>query len=192
MNNDTALKAFKNSTITWKELTDHLSNYQIKKMVKNNELERAEYGIYTKNNYLPDPFSIYQLKYERGIFCLNTALYLWNYSDRYPEKLDMMFPQGYNTSKISSKISAHTQISKYFNLGITTTKTIDGNTVKLYSLERTLAEALRPKNYVDPELISTAFKKWAKKTDRDIGNLLMFAQKFKTINQVQNYLEVLI
>lgn len=180
------------STFTRKELKKYFSNYDISKMEKNNDIERSERGIYTLNDYLPDMFSIYQLKYQRGIYCLNSALYLLNFSDRCPDKLDMMFPQGYNTSKISIEVNAHTQLSKYFDLGMIRIKTIDGNEVKTYGLERTLAEILRPQNHVDSDIITNAYKKWASSSNQNIGKLLMFAQKFKTINQVQNYLEVLL
>lgn len=192
LDNLSKLSSDNHSTFTRKELKTQFSNYDLSKMEKNNDIERSERGIYTLNDYLPDMFSIYQLKYQRGIYCLNTALYLLDFSDRYPDKLDMMFPQGYNTSKISTQISAHTQLSKYFDLGIIKVKTMNGNEVKTYSLERTLAEILRPQNHVDPDIVTNAYKKWTNRKNKDIGELFLFAQKFKTINQVQSYLEVLL
>lgn len=186
------ISLLKQTIFTKKELNTKVSDYEIRKMIKNDELEHAGHGIYSLSNNFPDPFKIQQSKYRKGVYCLNTALYLWGYSDRYPERLDMMFPHGYNTSKISYDILSHTQIKNLFEQDVTTTTTIDGNEIKLYSLERTLAEILRPRNYVDPEVITSAYRQWAKKKDKDVNRLVYFAQEFKTINQAQNYLEVLL
>lgn len=180
------------TTFTKRELSKFFSDYEIRNMIKNDELEHAGHGIYSLSSNFPDQFKVQQAKYKKGIYCLNTALYLWGFSDRYPERLDMMFPHGYNTSRISNEVLPHTQVKSLFKQGITVTNTMDGNEVHLYSLERTLAEILRPQNYVDPEIITTAYKEWAKKSDKDLNQLVYFAQQFKTINQAQSYLEVLL
>lgn len=181
-----------NTTFTRDELKKYYSKTDIDNLIKNKDIKKMEYGIYAKADQLIDPFSIYHLKYQRGVYCLNTALYLWGYSDRYPETLDMMFPQGYNTSNIVNAIRPHTQIDKYFKLGVKKLKTDNGNIVKVYSLERTLAEILRPKNHFDIELVTKAYKKWAKSPNKDINSVIMFAEQFKVLDKLQTYMEVLL
>lgn len=88
-----------------------------------------------------------------------------------------MFPRGYNTSKISDEVVPHTQMKSLFDQGIMVTETIDGNKVKLYSLERTLAEILRSRNYVDPEIITNVYKQWAKSKKKDLNQLGIFCSK---------------
>lgn len=180
------------STFSKKQLKALFSDYEIKKLLKSGKIERLDHGIYNKADSFSDIFKANQLKYQKGIYCLNTSLYLWGFSDRYPEKLDMMFPRGYNPSNLSSEIIPHTQVQSLFNDGITTTQTLDGNEVKLYTLERTLAEILRPQNHIDPEIIISAYKSWAKQDNKDLNQLVKFAQRFKTLPQVQTYLEVLL
>ena len=83
-------------------------------------------------------------------------------SDRVPDKIDLTFPAGYKNASLKEQISAHQQILKLYKLGITTIQTLQGNTVKIYSLDRTMAEILRPQNHVDPEIVNKAFKQYLK------------------------------
>ncbi len=77
-------------------------------------------------------------------------------------------------------------------MGIDTTKTPQGNQVNIYSLDRTIAESLRPQNQVDPEIINKAFKLYLKGPKKNIAKLMYFAKFFKTTKKVKNYVEVLL
>ena len=43
-----------------------------------------------------------------------------------------------------------------------------GNTVKAYSVERTLCDILRPHSHVDIQVVTEAFKRYATRTDKNI------------------------
>lgn len=180
-------------TISHNELkAQGISSYSIKKALENGYLEKIRSGIYLDTKSTEDIFYSLQQKYKNGIYSLETALYLWNLSDQYPFSLDMTFPRGYNNAKLDLEVNAHFQVKELVNQGITTTKSFSGNIIKLYSPERTLAEILRPINDVDIEIITSAFKTWARRNHKDINSLVEFAEKFKVLSKVNSYLEVLL
>lgn len=180
-------------TITHKELASHgISSYSIKLALNNGTLEKIRPGIYLEGDNTEDTFFSLQQKYKKGIYSLETALYLWNLNDQYPFTLDMTFPHGYNNRQLELEINPHFQIKSLASQGITTTNSFNGNPIKLYTPERTLAEILRPINAVDIETITNAYKAWSKKKNKDINSLMEYAQKFKVTNKVTRYLEVLL
>lgn len=180
-------------TVTHSQLiSDNISTYNINQALKSGFLERARRGIYQETDTPEDIFYSLQQKYKRGIYSLETALYLWNLSDQYPFSLDMTFPRGYNHMNLDFDVKAHYQIKKLQGLGIREMKSFNGNTIKVYSPERTLTEILRTVNTVDIEIITNAYKTWAKNNKKDINSLMDFAEKFKVTDKVNSYLEVLL
>lgn len=182
-----------NGTLTHNQLiNNNISSYNINLALKSGLLERTRPGIYQKSDTTEDIFYSLQQKYKRGVYSLETALYLWNLSDQYPFSLDMTFPRGYNHANLDMDIKAHYQIKSLQDIGIAETKSFNGNTIKVYSPERTLAEILRTINMVDIEIVTNAYKTWAKRSKKDINAVMDFAEKFKVMDKANSYLEVLL
>lgn len=182
-----------NGTLTHNQLVNNnVSSYNINLALKSGLLERTRPGIYQESDTTEDIFYSLQQKYKRGVYSLETALYLWNLSDQYPFSLDMTFPRGYNHANLDLDIKAHYQIKSLQDIGIVETKSFNGNAIKVYSPERTLAEILRTVNMVDVEIVTNAYKTWAKRSKKNINTLLDFAEKFKVMDKANSYLEVLL
>ncbi|AEG41631.1 type IV toxin-antitoxin system AbiEi family antitoxin domain-containing protein [Lactobacillus kefiranofaciens] len=187
------LAAEHNGTLTHNQLVNNnISSYNINLALKSGLLERTRSGIYQKSNTTEDIFYSLQQKYKRGVYSLETALYLWDLSDQYPFSLDMTFPRGYNHANLDLDINAHYQIKTLQDIRITETKSFNGNTIRVYSPERTLAEVLRTINMVDVEIVTNAYKTWAKRNEKNINALMDFAEKFKVMDKANSYLEVLL
>ncbi|GAA0867356.1 type IV toxin-antitoxin system AbiEi family antitoxin domain-containing protein [Lactobacillus kefiranofaciens] len=187
------LAAEHNGTLTHNQLVNNnISSYNINLALKSGLLERTRSGIYQKSNTTEDIFYSLQQKYKRGVYSLETALYLWDLSDQYLFSLDMTFPRGYNHANLDLDINAHYQIKTLQDIRITETKSFNGNTIRVYSPERTLAEVLRTINMVDVEIVTNAYKTWAKRNEKNINALMDFAEKFKVMDKANSYLEVLL
>ena len=176
-----------------KQLSEkNFSGQQIKKYLKDNVLVLLDKGIYGSASHLGDTFYTTQLRLQKGIISLNSALYLYGLSDRLPDKIDFTFPRGYKNPKLRKEIVAHQQLPNLYKLGIVTIKTPQGNEVRAYSLDRTMAEILRPQYHVDPEIINSAFKQYLNGANKNIAKLMYFPKIFKTTKKVMNYVEVLL
>lgn len=184
-----------NSTpiVTTKEInTLGLHRSILKKLVSAGKISKYSKGIYIKNNSWEDEFQLLQLKYPKGIYSHNTALYLLGYSDRTPALFTMTFPHGYNASSLANEpIEKKQSIKELYNLGIVEIKDFSGNLVKVYELEKTLCDMMRGNNR-DIEVITSAFKKYSTSKTKNIPKLMKYAKLLKVTSKIQPYLEVLL
>ena len=161
-------------------------------LVRRGELERSSRGVYILPGSFDDELFNLQVKFGKGIFSNLTSLYLLGFTDRTPVRYDMTFPASYNTSAYKNLITAHRVKQEIYSRGIVNAKTPFGNTVKTYCIERTLCDILRTRNEIDVQIITDAFKKYAKSKFRNIPLLSEYAKLIRVENKVRSYLEVLL
>ena len=184
-----------NSTpiVTTKEINSYgLHRGILKKLISAGEISKYSKGIYVKNNSWEDEFQLLQLKYPKGIYSHNTALYLLGYSDRTPALFTMTFPHGYNARSLANEpIEKKQSIKELYDLGIVEIKDFSGNLVKVYELEKTLCDMMRGNNK-DIEVITSAFKKYSASKAKTLNKLMEYAKLLKVTSKIQPYLEVLL
>ncbi len=156
-------------------------------------LERASRGVYTLPEALEDEFVNISSRYKRGVFSLETSLYLCDLTDRTPVRFHMAFPATYNlTGPKSEGIICSGSKEPYYSLGIAELLTPGGNTVRGYCAERSLCDVLRPRNHTDVQVVSDAFKKYVARKDRNIPRLSEYAHILHVEDKLRTYLEVLL
>ena len=77
-------------------------------------------------------------------------------------------------------------------MGITELKTTWGNPVKVYVMERTLCDMVKDKKNQDIAVVTDALKRYVKRKDKNLKNLMEYAGKLKVGEQMRFYMEVLI
>ncbi|MDH6367625.1 MULTISPECIES: hypothetical protein [unclassified Breznakia] len=165
--------------------------HHIRTMLMNKELENDIRGFYHKPNVYVDELYILQYRYPKGIYALETALWLHGVSLVVPFEPIMCFSYGTNT-KIIKKAGIKPVIARsYYNDGIEEIKTPSGQKVLVYNVERTLVECLREIYKIDIQVIAPAFKAYAAKGEINYAKLVMYAKRYKVEKKVQAYLEVL-
>ena len=165
----------------------------LKYLVDTGKLERASRGVYTLPEVWEDEFVNLQSKYKRGIFSLGTALFLCDLTDRTPGKFHMTFPGTYNLSgPKGAGILCCGSKEPFYSLGIEELSTPGGNTVKAYGAERTLCDVLRPRNHVDLQIITDAFRQYTSRKEKNIPLLSEYAKTLHVEGRVRSYLEVLL
>ena len=114
-------------------------------------------------------------------------------TDRTPNKFCMTFPATYNLSSAKKEnIRCSQSIDSLYELGVMEVKTPAHNIVRVYNRERTLCDILKKSNDTDIQLISQAFKEYAKLPDKNIALLSEYSKVFKVSKKVRSYLEVLL
>lgn len=162
-------------------------------LVRSGELEKSSRGVYALPNRFDDVFLNTQTRHKKGIFSLGTSLYLLGLTDITPNRLQMTFPSGYNLTNAKRNGISCTSIKKGIHeLGIDYIKTPNGNTVKAYCAERTLAEILVKRNKVDMQFITDAFKEYTSSREMNLPALHFYAKLFGVESKVSSYLEVLL
>jgi predicted transcriptional regulator of viral defense system len=165
----------------------------IKSIVENGLLERSERGIYIIPTFLDDEMFNLQMRFKRGIFSHETALFLQNLTDRTPIKYAMTFPLSYNTSALDMQNVTYYRVKdEFYEIGIIRAISPSGNPIHIYNAERTLCDILKGRSKTDIQVVSDAFKKYVRLDKKNIPLLSDYSKIFRVENRLRSYLEVLL
>ena len=183
-----------NGTITTAMVTEAgISRGNLKYLTDTGKLQRSGRGVYVLPDIWDDEMFAIQNRFKRGIFSCDTALFLWGMTDRTPNKFCMTFPATYNlTSAKKENIRCSQVIDDLYEVGLTEIETPANNIVRVYNRERTLCDILKKSNQTDIQLITQAFKEYAKLQSKDISLLSEYSKLFRVSEKVRSYLEVLL
>ena len=160
-----------NGTITTAMVTEAgISRGNLKYLTDTGKLERSGRGVYVLPEIWEDELFAVQNRFKRGIFSCDTALFLWNMTDRTPNKFCMTFPAAYNLTSVKKENIRCSQDNR----------------------ERTLCDILKKSNQIDIQLITQAFKEYTTLPDKNIALLSDYSKLFRVSEKVRSYLEVLL
>ncbi len=163
----------------------------LKNLVDTGKLEKTGRGVYILPEIWEDEFVNLQVRFKKGVFSNETALFLWDLTDRTPNKYHMTFPESYNLTNVKKEgIICSTVKREWYDLGLVCVKSPGGNVITTYSMERTLCDILR--KGVDIGIVAEAYKRYVSRRDKNIPQLSEYAKKFRIEERVRRYLEVLI
>jgi len=165
------------------------SRGNIKYLVDKGMIEKSARGVYILPEVWDDEIFNLQNRFKRGIYSHETALFLWDLSDRTPNRYHMTFPMNYNLTKPKEENIRCVQCKKeIYDLGIEEVTTPRGNAVRAYSVERTLCDILRPHSRVDIQVVTEAFKRYATNSDKNVPVLSEYAKILKVEIKLRSYL----
>lgn len=169
------------------------SRGSLKHLTDTGRLEKSARGVYNLPESWGDEFVELQGRFKRGIFSYGTALFLWGLTDQTPNVFQMTFPQGYNLRNVKAEGVHCAQASKgIYEMGIAEAITPVGNKVRTYSVERTLCDILRGGSGADIQLVTSAFKQYAERQEKDLPRLSEYAKRLHVEDKLRSYLEVLL
>ena len=127
-----------------------------------------------------------------GIFCMNTALRHYGYSDRTPAEWHIAVDKYSNRSRFNIDYpftKPYYVEPNLLELGLSN-EIVDGNTVKMYDKERIICDCLRYRNKMDKEIFNKAIQSYVGDSQKNIPNLLTYAEKLKCTTHVKNLIGV--
>ena len=183
-----------NGTVTTAMVVEAgFSRGNIKYLADKGMIEKSARGVYTLPEVWEDEIFNLQNRFKRGIYSHETALFLWDLTDRTPNRYHMTFPANYNlTNPKEENVQCVQCMEALYELGIANAMTPGGNEVRAYSMERTLCDILRPHSRVDIQIVTEAFKRYANRSDKNIPVLSEYAKMLKVETKLRTYLEVLL
>ena len=153
-----------------------LSYYTLNLMLANEEIYSDERGLYSLPNVYVDEWFGIQHRFPKGIFSLDSALWLHGLSLTVPFQPTLSFPYGTNTKKLKLNNILPIVLRTNYDKGIEQLERQPKQFISLYSRERTLAECLRPIYKMDIQLISIAFQMYFK--DKKYNVLVITGDKY--------------
>jgi predicted transcriptional regulator of viral defense system len=170
-----------------------VSNERLRLLVHSGDLERVTTGIYVLPDEFTDKMYIVQLRRPKIIYSHETALFLHELTDRDPINYMVTVPTGYNPTRLREDgFTVFTIKRELHEIGVTKLTTMFGNSVKAYDMERTICDCLRSRNDLDIAVVTDAIKRYAKRKDKNLNQLMQMAETFKVTKQLRSYMEVLL
>lgn len=183
-----------NGYVTTKEITNKgVPKVYLTKLVRARKLVKVSRGFYMLPDCFEDDYFKIQLTNNDAIFSLETALYLYNYSDRIPIKYYVSVPSNYGGNLLKNKsVQLLYTKAEWLNLGVIELTSPFGLPIRVYDRDRTICDIIKNKNKVDPEIFGKAMKRYINSKDKNITNLFVYAKKLKIEEEVRKYIEVML
>lgn len=173
---------------------NNISKHYLRFAVQDKVLEKVRNGIYITPETMEDELYFLQLKSKNLIYSYETSAYYNGLTTRNPLTLSITTIQGNNTYQLKSqyKLEFHFVPKCKFDLGLTTVKTMYGNTIQIYDKERTICD-LFSKNYVgDRYVVNESLKTYLKMEDKNLIKLLKYAKELGVEKELKDKLEILL
>lgn len=171
-------------------LENGFTKYQIKKLVMNNELVKLKRGLYIIDFEMDDEFYYNQINNQYFIYSNETALYLHNLSDRYPNPLAVTTKRGYHLRNNNFKV--YYVSDEILKLGIMEIDSPQGHTIKVYDPERTICDIIKNKNRIDPQVYISGLQSYFLNGKPQLRKLSKYAKKLKIQDKVMAVVELYI
>ena len=169
-----------------------VSRIYLSKMEKKGIIEKIARGIYATKDYKYDEYYEFQLRYPKTIFSYNTALYLYEMTERTPINMDVSIHKNYNPYLFKDFVNVYRINEEIFELGSSYKETPLGTKVRVYNLERTVCDLIKDKDSIDIEIRNKAIKKCIKSKGFNASLMFEYAKKMKIYDKVKNYMEAII
>jgi predicted transcriptional regulator of viral defense system len=184
-----------NGIVTTRQLSNlGVGRWVLKNLEELKKIYPVQRGVYVTENGYADDFFLLQVRYPKGVYSHETALYLLGFSDRAPIQINMTFTKGTSTARMKADNICPVTIGnkELFKIGITSVKRPGGTTAKVYEIERVLIDLLRPRYDADLEQVIPADKRYAASKKKDVNKLFKYARMFGVEEKVRNYMGVLL
>ena len=170
-----------------------ISKVYIREYVLANNLERVAHGLYKSSDVWTDDLYILTFNNKKAVYSFDTALMLNGLTEREPSEIFVTVSRSYNASHLRSKgIIVNYVKDEWLDLGRTVAKTVYGNEVSVYDMERTICDIIRVRSKKDPQMFAYAIKEYAKSANKNLPRLVKYAKEFGVEAELRKYMEVLL
>lgn len=167
--------------------TSQLANEKVyyqqrEQLLTSGVIEKVRRGYYQWVN--PDDFSevgTVKRLFPDGIFCMDTALRYYGYSDRTPGQWHLAVSK--DSGKSRFRID-YPFVKPYFlepavlELGLTKGN-MDGHEIRIYDKDRVICDCLRYRNKMDKEIFNKAIQNYINDPGKSIPKLLEYAEPLR-------------
>ena len=151
---------------------------QREKLIADGYVEKIRRGYYQWVN--PEDFSevgtVIRL-FPDAIFCMDTALRYYGYSDRTPGEWHLAVSKDSGKSRFKLDypfVRPYYVEPTMLELGMTS-GTMDGHTIRIYDKDRLICDCLRYRNKMDKEIFNKAIQNYIADPEKSIPKLMEYA-----------------
>ena len=183
-----------NFTMTTAQLNKEKLYYRdIQRMLDEGLIEKVKRGYYHWiEDYGTSEVAIINSLFPDAVFCMETALFYYKYSDRNPAEWNITVDK--NTSRQRTNIEypfvkAYRVEPALLSLG-ETDGIIEFTKVRIYDRDRTVCDVLRNMSKIDKEIFNKAIQNYVKDPQKNIPNLMEYAKALRVQKKVNDLIGV--
>lgn len=128
----------------------------------------------------------------KAVICLISALDLYGVTTQIPHQVNIALPQSAEKPRLAHPPLDIIWLSAHIYKAGQNTRTIDGVEIKLYSLEKTIADCFKFRNKIGLDVAIEALKNYLELPERNIDLLMENAKIDRVTSRLSHYLEVLL
>lgn len=183
-----------NNVMTTAELkAERLYYADIQQLLQGGQIEKVKRGYYHWiDDFDGSEVVIINRLFPDSVLCMETALFYYRYSDRNPAEWNIAINK--NASRQRTKIDypfvkAYRVEPSLLYIGATKGE-IDLSEVRIYDRDRTICDVLRNMNRMDKEIFNKAIQSYVSDPQKNIPNLMEYAQQLKVRQRVKSLIGV--
>ena len=165
----------------------------LQRLIDQEVVEKVRYGYYQWIN--PEDFSevgtVIRL-FPDAVFCMETALRYYEYSDRTPAEWHLAVSKDSGKSRFKIDypfVKPHYMEPSWLEVGLTS-GTMDGHKVRIYDKDRVICDCLRYRNKMDKEIFNKAVQRYIADPEKNIPHLLEYAEVLRVKKIVKELIGV--
>lgn len=173
-----------NEKIYYKDIQDLIQSGYVEKI-------RTGYYQWIDHENLSEVSTVTKL-FPDGIFCMETALRHYGYSDRTPSDWNIAVNKNSNKTRFNIDypfVKPYYVAPTFLEVGVCE-QVIDGNKVRMYDKERTICDCLRYRNKMDREIFNKAIQNYINDSTKNIPKLMEYAEKLRVKKLVKDLIGV--
>lgn len=172
-----------------------IQSRMLKQLVQHNRLEQISRGLYRIPGKHPisnpDLFTV-AARVPNGVICLISALSFHDITTQIPNKVSVALDRTAETPRLDyPPLSIHRFSGKAFSEGVEIHK-VDGIEVKVYSMEKTLADCFKFRNKIGMDVAIEALKFYRSQKKIKMNDIYHFARICRVENIMRPYLEAVV
>lgn len=179
--------------LTKKAVDNGVSRASLSQLCKDGKISRVAVGQYILSEDLNDEMFSLGIRSNMIIFSHESALFLNGISERTPFEHTVTIPSSKTLARsISSQCKIYYIKDELHELGKTQLLTPMSNMVWAYDIDRTICDIVRSRSRMADEIVLSSLKQYTASSNKNLANLSMYASKMGILQQVRNYMEVLL
>lgn len=180
-------------TFRYSEALDYISERQLRRLIGDGRVIALARGIYRKRDWVGDEDLIQiAAKARRATLCLRTALARHELIDDIPAEIDVAIPRGSWVPEITPAVRWRHFDPDTFDVGRDQFDIQGGQTIGLYTAERSIIDAFRMRQVEGLDLANEALKQWLRQGGQP-SELLGLGRSFpRTQKILRQTLEILL
>ncbi len=177
--------------ITTKALKENnIPTIYLTRMIENGDIIRVSRGIYINENGDYDEYFFLNERYKNIVFSYVSALYLLNFTDIIPQNMEVTVYSGFNAHRIKKNIYIHYVKKEILELGKIEVKTMYGNIVRCYDIERCICDFVANRKDIEVELFSKTINNYIRYKNKNMNKLYQYSKKMNIFDKVSSIMEI--